>query len=111
MSQENPNPHYPGEDEELTEAELEMLAGGLRRARLSRTSTSSISLPDLKTFTSPQNITSDSSLLPPLGDVFVGDVKVVKSVDSSYASFFGTTGSTSGGYVTGIPFNITNAFP
>jgi|688.fasta_scaffold60618_4 hypothetical protein len=100
MSQPEINSIQDWESEELSEAELDALAGG-RIAKRSAFSTTS-------TFLDP-NIANA---------ILFGDIPVVPPVtaksDSSYTSYFGATG-TSGNEASGlmkyIPFNMSQEFP
>ena len=54
----------------------------------------------------------NESKLSKLESLFVGDVMVVqKNVDSSYTSYYGSTGTTVETHISRIPFNISNIFP
>jgi hypothetical protein len=89
MSQHEINPIEDWESEELSEEELDALAGGRRLSR---------------TLSSASSPTLDNPFL-------VGDVQIRANIDSSYTSYFGSTGTTSSIPPISIPFNITQAFP
>lgn len=72
-------------------------------------------------FDIPQSVPTASELLagvirskelPKLETLFTGDVNVVaKNVDSSYSSYLGSNGTTGASHISGIPLNLTHAFP
>ena len=110
MASNTINPLEDWESEELSEAELDLLAGGSL-------------LPDFNT-----SLSNPPGSIPPLTPLDTAasakfnsqfnsndiPVLVPKKVDSSYTSYFGaigTTGNEISAHVTSKPANLTNLFP
>jgi hypothetical protein len=88
------------ESEELSEAELDALAGG----QSFTITPSTLTLPTISQVFTPQP-------LPPLLPL-VGDVQIAAKIDSSYSSYLGANGTRGNeNNLNAIPFNLTSAFP
>jgi hypothetical protein len=110
MASNKVNPLEDWESEELSEAELDLLAGGFLPTDFN-TSLSNPSLP--APGSTPQLTPLDAATTAKFENAFKNDVvisPVAARVDSSYTSYFGALGTTVS-HPGGHPLNITNRFP
>jgi len=108
MASNKVNPLEDWESEELSEAELDLLAGGSLLPDFN-TSLSNPSLP--APGSTPVLPPPDAAIAAKFQNLFAGDVKVNANADSSYTSYFGAAGTTIPSHRNGIPMNLSSLMP